>query len=92
MLRHTARRSSFPSWAAAGVALAAFAFAAIALDPGVATAAAPDAGSATTPAEQWKGRFCTKTSCAGSSAAPWGQAAAFGAAVAATGLLARRRE
>jgi hypothetical protein len=41
--------------------------------------------------EQWKGRYCTPTGCAGTDESPWSRAAGFGAVVIATGWIARRR-
>jgi len=67
----------------------------LALSAGAAGAAAPeDAGATPTgraQIERWKGRFCTPTGCAGTPASPWGAAAGFGAAILATGWIARRQ-
>jgi hypothetical protein len=40
--------------------------------------------------EQWKGRFCTATSCRNVPASPLGAAASFGAAILAIRWMARR--
>jgi len=55
-------------------------------------AAAPEIDRAADAGRAWKGRFCTQPGCSESRTAPWSHVAGFGAAVAATGLLARRRD
>jgi hypothetical protein len=60
----------------------------------VAGAATPDEVSPTTAnaseIEQWKGRFCTATSCRNAPASPISAAASFGAAILAIRWMARR--
>jgi len=67
---------------------AAIAFAMVAAFA-LAAGAAPEIDSNADAGRAWKGRFCTQTGCTGSRMASWSQIAGFGAAVAATGLLAR---
>jgi hypothetical protein len=54
-------------------------------------AAAPEADLAPNRNQPGEIRYCTKAACAGTKTLPWGNAAAFGAAVVATGVLARGR-
>ncbi len=60
----------------------------------VAAAATPDETSPSTAnsagVEQWKGRFCTATSCRNAPASPISAAASFGAAILAIRWMARR--
>jgi hypothetical protein len=76
--------------------LALFAVASVALAAATAGAAepeedAPAAAIQRSQIERWKGRPCTRIGCAGVPASFWSAAAGFGAAVLASGWIARRQ-
>ncbi|MGE4609504.1 MAG: hypothetical protein AAEJ52_22445, partial [Myxococcota bacterium] len=52
----------------------------------------PLPGATTQQADDWRGRYCTATSCAGAPSRPGSAALGFGSAVLAAGWIARRRQ
>jgi hypothetical protein len=80
-----------PSSRVAAALLAALLWIGVAAVAGAATpdGASPGTANAST-VEQWKGRFCTATSCRNAPASPLSAAASFGAAILAIRWMARR--